>query len=192
MTASGHDIKVLAVLSRKGGSGKSTTAIHLAVAAEAAGHRTILVDTDIQGSAASWWKLRAAETPQLIEGGADKVKAVLAAQDSGIDLLVIDGRPSAERDTAELAKFADLVLIPTRAGLLDVLAIGATASVVKAAERPAAILICPGSARQRRGRRGGNGRRSTGCGGLRVGRGAAGYRRAGGVQPRVAGRADGR
>ena len=38
------NMKTLAVLSRKGGTGKTTLAIHLAVAAERAGHTTILID----------------------------------------------------------------------------------------------------------------------------------------------------
>ena len=39
-------MKTLAILSRKGGSGKSTFAVHLAVAAEKAGHTTAVIDLD--------------------------------------------------------------------------------------------------------------------------------------------------
>ena len=60
-------MKVIGVLSRKGGVGKTTLAIHLAVLAQRAGLRTLLVDLDPQRSAASWWRAREAETPQLVE-----------------------------------------------------------------------------------------------------------------------------
>lgn len=43
-------MKTLAILSRKGGSGKSTFAVHLAVAAERAGHTTALIDLDPQAA----------------------------------------------------------------------------------------------------------------------------------------------
>ncbi|MBP7649161.1 MAG: ParA family protein, partial [Phenylobacterium sp.] len=60
-------MKTLAVLSRKGGAGKTTVALHLAVVAQAAGRRVALVDMDPQRSAADWWRSRQAETPELVE-----------------------------------------------------------------------------------------------------------------------------
>ncbi len=50
---------VIAVASQKGGSGKTTLAGHLAVAADAAGAGPVLlVDTDPQGSLTRWWDAR--------------------------------------------------------------------------------------------------------------------------------------
>ena len=43
-------MKTLAILSRKGGTGKTTIAVHLSVAAEQAGHTTALIDLDPQAS----------------------------------------------------------------------------------------------------------------------------------------------
>jgi len=47
-------MKVIGVLCRKGGVGKTTHAIHLAVQAQQAGVRALLADLDPQGSAAPW------------------------------------------------------------------------------------------------------------------------------------------
>ena len=58
-------MKVLGLLSRKGGSGKTTIAIHLAVMAQASGRRVLLIDLDPQGSAAAWWQARSEATPQM-------------------------------------------------------------------------------------------------------------------------------
>ena len=55
-------MKTLAVLSRKGGPGKTTLSINLAVAAEKAGHTTILVDLDEQRSVDRWGNRRKEET----------------------------------------------------------------------------------------------------------------------------------
>ncbi len=141
-----HDSKVLAVLSQKGGSGKTTLSLHLAVIAQATGLRTMLVDCDPQRSAAAWWRARPTPTPELVETEPNRLREVIeAAQQDGVALIVVDTRPSVERDTLEVARIADLALIPTRPSILDLRAIGATVDVVKAAKRPAGIVLnsCP-------------------------------------------------
>src|SRR3954463_7933793 len=56
----------VAVLSQKGGSGKTTLSVHLAVAAERAGQVAAVVDIDQQASAAGWKDSRQAETPVVV------------------------------------------------------------------------------------------------------------------------------
>jgi len=113
-------MKVVGLLARKGGVGKTTLAVHLAVLAQQAGRRTLLIDLDPQRSAAAWWRAREAETPLLLETGPDQLSDMLAAaENDGMDLAVIDTRPSAEVDAVQVAKLSDLVLVPTRPGILD-------------------------------------------------------------------------
>ena len=108
-------MKVLGLLSRKGGSGKTTLAVHLAVMAQASGRRTLLIDLDPQRSAAAWWRARDGETPQLVEAEPGQLSDLLdAARADGVGLVVIDTRPSIEADAVQVAKLSDLVLIPTR------------------------------------------------------------------------------
>lgn len=135
-------MKTLALLARKGGAGKTTLAIHLAVIAAQAGKRVLLVDCDPQRSAAAWWRSRLAEVPELVEADASKLPTVLsAAEDAGVDLVVVDTRPSVESDTGAVAKLADLVLIPTRPAILDLRAIAETVRVVKGVQKPALIVM---------------------------------------------------
>ena len=47
-------MNTLAVLSRKGGTGKTTLTVNLSVAAELAGHKVAIVDLDSQASASEW------------------------------------------------------------------------------------------------------------------------------------------
>jgi chromosome partitioning protein len=130
-------MRTLALLARKGGTGKTTLAVHLAVIAMQAGRRVLLVDTDPQRSAGDWWRARQSDTPELVECPARQVPAVLQAADAdGVDLVVVDTRPSVEADTAEVARLADFVVIPTRPLILDLRAIAATADVIKALRLP--------------------------------------------------------
>jgi chromosome partitioning protein len=135
-------MKTLALLSQKGGSGKSTLAVHLAVIAQASGRRTVIIDLDPQRSAAGWWETRTADTPEMVEATPGDLRAVLdAARDDGVDLAVVDTRPSAGADAAAAAAVADLVLIPTRPAIFDLKAISATVDVVASVKAPAFIVL---------------------------------------------------
>lgn len=139
-------MKVLGLLSRKGGSGKTTLAVHLAVAAQAGGRRVLLIDLDPQGSAAAWWRARTAETPEMEAATPDKLPGLLdAARHAGVDLVVVDTRPSVEADAAQVAALSDFVLIPTRPAILDLRAVLATLDIVKGSTDRAALVLnaCP-------------------------------------------------
>jgi chromosome partitioning protein len=135
-------MRTLALLARKGGAGKTTLAVHLSVIAAQAGLRVLLVDTDPQHSAGDWWRSRAADNPELVECEVSRLPDVLeAARAADVGLVVVDTRPSVEADTATVARLSDLVLIPTRPSILDLRAIAGTVSVIRALNRPAAIVL---------------------------------------------------
>jgi chromosome partitioning protein len=139
-------MKVIGLLSRKGGVGKTTIALHLALLAQEAGRRTLLVDVDPQRSAIGWWRAREAETPLLLETDPASLSAMLeAAREGNIDLVVIDTMPSVEADAVQVAALADLIVVPTRPAILDLRAILGTLDVVKGAARGAMIALnaCP-------------------------------------------------
>ncbi len=127
-----YSVRTVALLARKGGTGKTTLAVHLAVLAAESGRHVLIVDTDPQHSAGDWRRAREADTPRLVECDAKRVPEVLElARQEGIELVVVDTRPSVEAETVEIARLSDLVLIPTGTGILDLRAIAATADVVR-------------------------------------------------------------
>jgi chromosome partitioning protein len=127
-------MKTVAILSQKGGTGKTTLALHLAVAAEQAGETVIVIDLDPQASAMAWKDIRSAETPDVISVAPGRFqKALDAAKDAGVTLTLIDTAPHSHDVSYAAAKAADLVLIPCRHGFLDVNAIGTTAELVERA-----------------------------------------------------------
>jgi chromosome partitioning protein len=126
---------VIALASRKGGSGKTTLTSHLAVAAEAAGVGPVaVIDTDPQGGLAGWWNARAADTPRWIDPTVHGLPdAVSAARDAGYGLLLIDTPPSVAATISEVLAVADLVVIPVRPSPNDLRAVGGTLELAKRA-----------------------------------------------------------
>jgi chromosome partitioning protein len=132
----------LAILSQKGGSGKTTLALHLATLAESFGQAAAVIDIDPQASAAIWKDLRKTETPVVVSIPAARLQQALdAARGAGADLAVIDSAPQAGDVALAAAEAADFILIPCRPGILDLRAIGATARIVKLAGKEAAYVV---------------------------------------------------
>lgn len=124
---------VMAVASRKGGSGKTALAGHLAVQAERAGAGPIaLVDTDPQGSLSDWWNEREAETPVFARTIISQLPQDIERMERlGIWLLIVDTPPAITLTIAHVIELADLVLIPTRPSPHDLRAAGATIEMVE-------------------------------------------------------------
>ena len=132
----------IAILSQKGGTGKTTLTLHLAVASERAGQPAAVVDLDPQASAAGWKDSRSDETPVVVPVPSTRLPQTLeAARRGGAALTLIDTAPHATDVALAAAEAADLVLIPCRAGILDLRAIGTTARAVKLAEKTAYVVL---------------------------------------------------
>ena len=132
----------IAILSQKGGAGKTTLALHLAVEAEAYGLSAVVFDLDPQASACTWGGRRAAETPQVFPAHAPMLSTLLAqVKRQGVDLVVLDGAPNADAATLAAAKVADIILIPCRPTAMDLAAMTATLSIATIANTPAWIVL---------------------------------------------------
>lgn len=146
------DMKILAIISQKGGVGKTTLATALAVAAEKDGKSAALFDLDPQASACFWADRRKANRPDEAESPTVRdIQAVRlsnyldAMRSAGVDLVILDCPPVHRDIAASAIEAADVVLIPTRPEVLD---IRATAQTVKFTQqinkRPAVVLtFCP-------------------------------------------------
>ncbi|MBN8902519.1 MAG: chromosome partitioning protein ParA [Rhodospirillales bacterium 69-11] len=133
---------VVALLSQKGGTGKTTLALHLAVAAERARQVAAVIDLDPQASAAGWKDSRAGESPVVVSVQATRLAHALdLARDGGAEIVFLDTAPHSSDVALAAAEAADLVLIPCRAGILDLRAIGATARLAKIAGKPAYVIL---------------------------------------------------
>ena len=132
----------VACLAMKGGTGKTTLACALGVAAERAGTPAAIVDIDPQASAASWGDRREAASPAVIGAQPPRLGAVLeAARNAGAEIAIIDTAPHASDAALAAAQAADLVLIPCRASVADLAAIGASVRLAQIANTTAVAAI---------------------------------------------------
>jgi chromosome partitioning protein len=135
-------MKTVAIQSQKGGTGKTTTALNLAVAASRASQAVVVIDLDPQASAAGWKDTRPGDNPVVVSVAPARLsQALQAAEEGEADLVLIDTAPHAESAALAAAKAADLILIPCRPGILDLRAIGTTADVAKLAGKPAFVVL---------------------------------------------------
>lgn len=133
-------MKTIAIAVQKGGSGKTTIAVHLAVAAQQAGLRVALADTDPQGSAKGWAETRKHSTLEVVAiTSANVGAAVQAAAEEGYDLLIVDTHASA--GIAAALEHADLALMPVRPSLLDLAAAPASIRLLQASGKPGAFIL---------------------------------------------------
>ena len=106
---------LIAVVSQKGGVGKSTLARLVAREAAAGGLRTKIADLDHQQQTTARWQARRAAnglSPEIRVEVFDRVQSAIDEADS-FDVYIFDGAPHASKDTAAVAKVASLMVIPT-------------------------------------------------------------------------------
>lgn len=135
-------MKTISIVSQKGGAGKTTLAIHLAVAASQAGMNTAVIDLDPQASSAKWADRRQAELPVVISAHASRLAQVLeTVRAEGGELVLIDTAPHSDNAALEAARMADVVLIPCRPSILDLEAIATSLDIAKLAHKPATVML---------------------------------------------------
>lgn len=135
-------MKVIAIVSRKGGAGKTTLALHLAVAIEALGLSAAVFDLDPQASAAIWGDRRQGDGPAVIPAQAPRLAGLLdqaRAQDA--DLVILDTAPHDDSIASDSAGYADAILIPCRPSALDLDAIGASVKLANTSGKPAFVVV---------------------------------------------------
>lgn len=139
-------MKKIAFLSQKGGSGKTTLAVHTAVAAHEAGEHVVVVDTDPQKSATVWGETRNQDAPIVATAAASELTLVLdVAGQEHMTLAIVDTAPHAAPDATRIVRAVNLVVIPCRPTAFDIAAAGSAVNIVKAAGVPAVFVLsaCP-------------------------------------------------
>ena len=134
---------VIAIIAQKGGTGKTTLALSMAVAAHRAGRTAAIIDLDPQASASNWGDRRKANQPAIVSAQPARLPQILeAAEESGADLIVIDTPPRAEQAAIAAARAAHLVLVPCRPSIFDLETFSTTLDLIAAVgSKPLAAVL---------------------------------------------------
>ena len=135
-------MKTLAVISRKGGAGKTTLAINLTLSAHLAGWKTLLADLDPQRSASDALRARGGSGPCLAEINAGKLFQTGAhAEHDGYDVMLIDTPAAPDADVAVAVNSADLCILVCRPTFLDIASVARSAEMVRRLGKAGLIVL---------------------------------------------------
>ena len=139
--------KVITICQQKGGTGKTTLAVHLALAfAKLHNLKIAIIDTDPQGSLGKWFVVRT-EKKVSNENLTFKTASLWGAQyesktlKKDHDIVIIDTPPKIESDARPSIEAADLVLIPMTPSHVDFWATEAIIDIAKKANKKIFIQI---------------------------------------------------
>lgn len=140
-------MKIVAIVGQKGGTGKTTVTLSLAVAAVKDKRSVAVIDLDPQPSATEWHDVRKANgidenTPAVVSAQASRLSQILdAAKSGGVDIAFIDTPGKSEAALIEAARLADLVLIPVRPQMFDLGTLRRIGDVLRSAGNPKTAVL---------------------------------------------------
>ncbi|MDE2103123.1 MAG: ParA family protein [Patescibacteria group bacterium] len=141
-------MQIVAILSQKGGGGKTTFATNLAAAHAAAGHATLLLDMDPQQSALVWdgWRDKEASptrAPLYVwsAGRGNIVDKITEAKAKRVGLVIIDTPPASDPESELAARSAHLVLVVVQTSAFDLATLEETFSLPALSSRPSIIVL---------------------------------------------------
>jgi chromosome partitioning protein len=137
---------IAAVVNSKGGVGKTTLAVHMAVWIAEQGKSVALVDSDVQASSSIWLKEASPAIPQFRLQTPDDVLEQIPKIQASYDFVVVDGPAGLSEVTRSILLIAEVAFLPCGPSVLDLRAANDAIRVVKQAQKirggpPRAILV---------------------------------------------------
>jgi chromosome partitioning protein len=133
---------VLSCVSRKGGTGKSMIASHIAIEAETAGLRVAILDADEQESLLRWRRRRQSETPLVMQSSLATLKTDLGeVSKAGVDLVVIDTPGYLPESITTIVRVSDFVAIVTNPTPAAIEVLAGSLNIVREAKKPFGFIV---------------------------------------------------
>ena len=144
-------MKKVAILAQKGGAGKTTVSIHLAVLAMQRDIASCIIDCDPQQLGTDWYEERSDSYPPGVDGYQPEdrrldqtgtlARMLRVAENDEYNMAIIDTVPHAAGAIGEAARAADFCIVPCRPAILDFKAIGKTIEILAAAKNLAPCCL---------------------------------------------------
>ncbi|MBA7579538.1 Chromosome-partitioning ATPase Soj [subsurface metagenome] len=110
---------VIAVVSAKGGTGKSTVALNLAGTLSSDKLNVLLIDADPQGSIAQWSKISKQEVPTIRIQPSPVIDKRMKKAEKKFDIIIFDSPPTFKKSMKSVIRLSDKLIIPVSPGLAD-------------------------------------------------------------------------
>jgi chromosome partitioning protein len=137
----------ISLVSQKGGTGKSTILLGLAVAAARAGHDVAVIDVDPQATAANWKDRRTEENPAVVSAQASRLRQTLeVARENGVEYVFIDTAGRLDDAALNAVRMSNLVLTPTRPNIAEVETLPKVKDMITLAGNPPTFVLLNGIA----------------------------------------------
>ena len=136
-------MQTIVLATQKGGSGNSTLAIGLALAAIQDGHTVRLIETDSHGTLSNWQGRRRYAEPivEPVYSSGEIEQRLQSLDASGVTLAIVDTAGGVSAATTAAIRYADLCLIPARPSVADIEATASTLQIVRAWKKPFAFVL---------------------------------------------------
>ena len=137
------DMMVIGVVAQKGGGGKSTVSVNLAVAAAENRKTAVVIDIDQQASSAKWGDRRKSANVAVVGALQSRIKQTLeTARAHGADYVVIDSPGHNDSAAMETIRASDIVLLPVEASMFHFDTLPAMRDLIRVAgDKPTWLLI---------------------------------------------------
>ena len=137
-----RSLKVVSWVSAKGGAGKSSGALFLAVEAQRRGLIAAVFDLDPLASSTEWSDRRGNDDPVVTSIQVGRLKKALSVADqNGVELVYIDSAPQSSDATLAICDASDLILVPCRPAIFDLSAISTTARIIRGAGKEGYVVL---------------------------------------------------
>ncbi|RMC36543.1 ParA family partition ATPase [Paracoccus alkanivorans] len=138
--------RIITVAQQKGGSGKTTLAVNLAICLHRMGHSVALVDTDPQGSMGRWFieRMEARGEDEALDFSTSSAWGASYESEKlkkRFDFVIVDTPPKIDSDLRPALRVADLVIVPVATSHVDLWATEGVLDLARREKSPVMVVL---------------------------------------------------